>query len=79
LTWLSTISLGWIIFITILFSIPPNELAGWSIIVLAVFMFLYWHLDAKKRYTGPKLASEDELKKIESELDAAAHKGASAD
>jgi amino acid transporter len=79
-TWLNAISLGWIIFITILFSIPPNELAGWSIIILVVFMFLYWQLDAKHRYTGPILAGEDELKKIEADLDAKAHhEGASAD
>src|SRR5258706_3017635 len=51
---INVISVLWIIFITILFSIPPNELAGWSIIALGVFMFLYWQFDAKRRFTGPK-------------------------
>lgn len=43
----------WVAFITFLFSIPPNELAGWSILLLGVFMVLYWQVDAKKRFTGP--------------------------
>jgi amino acid transporter len=65
---LNWISVAWIIFITILFSIPPNELAGWSMIILVVFMVLYWQLDAKKRFTGPKPTAEVELRKLEAEM-----------
>lgn len=68
---LNWIAVAWIIFITILFSIPPNELAGWSILLLGVFMFLYWNLDAKKRFTGPKPHAEEELRKIEAQMAAA--------
>ncbi len=60
-------------FITILFSIPPNELAGWSIIILALFMFIYWQLDAKKRFKGPTPTDESELRRIEAELAKIAH------
>lgn len=63
----------WVAVITILFSIPPNELAGWSLISLCVFMYLYWQLDAKKRFTGPTPADETELRRIESEFTEAAH------
>ncbi len=69
----NVIALLWIIFITILFSIPPNELAGWSIIILSIFMFIYWQLDAKKRFKGPTPADEAELRKIEHDLQEAAH------
>ncbi len=69
----NVIALLWIVFITILFSIPPNELAGWSIILLAVFMFIYWQLDAKKRFKGPTQTDEAELRKIEHDLQEAAH------
>ncbi len=69
------LGLLWIVFITILFSIPPNELAGWSIIIVAVFMVLYWQLDAKKRFTGPKKTAEEELRRIEAEMAAAAKAG----
>jgi len=67
-TIINVLALAWIIFITILFSIPPNELAGWSIILLGVFMVLYWQLDAKKRFTGPKPHAEEELRKIEADM-----------
>ena len=69
---LNWIAIIWIVFITILFSIPPNELAGWSMIVLVVFMVLYWQLDAKKRFTGPTTADEAELRRIEAEMAAKA-------
>ncbi|MBI3005768.1 MAG: amino acid permease [Ignavibacteriales bacterium] len=51
---LNFVAVIWVCFITILFSIPPNELAGWSMLTICVFMFLYWHMDAKKRFTGPR-------------------------
>lgn len=70
---INVIALLWIIFITILFSIPPNELAGWSIIILAVFMLVYWKLDAGKRFTGPSPADETEMRRIEAELAKLAH------
>lgn len=69
----NVIALLWIVFITILFSIPPNELAGWSIIILAIFMFIYWQLDAKKRFKGPTPTDESELRRIEAELAKIAH------
>jgi len=65
---INILAVAWIVFITILFSIPPNELAGWSIIILAVFMFIYWQLDAKHRFTGPKPTAEAELRKIEADM-----------
>lgn len=65
---LNWIAIIWIVFITILFSIPPNELAGWSIIILAVFMFIYWQVDAKKRFKGPTTADEAELRRIETQM-----------
>jgi amino acid transporter len=74
-TIVNVLAIAWIVFITILFSIPPNELAGWSMIILVVFMVAYWQLDAKRRFAGPKPSAEEELRRIEAEL-AAAAKGA---
>ena len=65
---LNWLAVAWIVFITVLFSIPPNELAGWSIIIMGVFMFIYWQVDAKKRFTGPKPHAEEELRKIEAQM-----------
>ena len=66
---LNVIAVGWVAVITVLFSIPPNELAGWSIIALCLFMAFYWLVDARHRFTGPKPSSEAELRSIEAALD----------
>ena len=70
---INILAIAWIVFITILFSIPPNELAGWSIILVALFMLIYWQVDAKHRFKGPSPTDEAELRKIEADLAAAAH------
>lgn len=65
---LNIIALLWVGFITLLFSIPPNELAGWSLLLLCAFMLIYWLAHAKKHFTGPKPADETELRKIEAAM-----------
>ena len=60
---LNAIAVAWVAFITVLFSIPPNELAGWSMLALVLFMALYWVLDARHRFTGPKPSTEAELRR----------------
>jgi amino acid transporter len=64
----NAIAVAWIGFITVLFSIPPNELAGWSIALLALFMWAYWKLDARHRFSGPRPSAQQELRRIEAEL-----------
>jgi hypothetical protein len=66
---LNAVAIAWVAFITGLFSIPPNELAGWSLLALVIFMALYWAVDARHRFTGPHPTSEAELRRIEAELD----------
>ncbi len=56
---LNAIAVAWVAFITVLFSIPPNELAGWSILLLGVFMLGYWLLDARRRFIGPQPTVDD--------------------
>jgi len=70
--WINGIAIAWIAFITILFCLPPNELTLWTILGLGVVMVLYWQLDAKRRFTGPTPLSEEELRRIEAELEAMA-------
>jgi len=52
---INLVALLWVVFICLLFSMPPNELAGWSLLLLCGFMFAYWHVDAKHRFQGPQL------------------------
>ncbi|MBU2603304.1 MAG: amino acid permease [Actinobacteria bacterium] len=65
---INVISLVWILILTVLFSLPPNELAGWTMIVLAVFLVIYWFASEKRRFTGPRLMTAQELADIEGEF-----------
>ena len=62
---INAIALAWVVCITLLFSIPPNELAGWSLLLLGIFMALYWRLDAKHRFNGPQRPSATEMHRVE--------------
>ena len=62
------ICFAWVIFITLLFSIPPNELAGWTMIAFSVLLVIYWQVSEKKRFTGPRKATEAELAAVEKEF-----------
>lgn len=72
------VAVAWIVFITILFCLPPNELVLWTMVGLGVIMVLYWQLFSKKTFTGPKTTSEEELRRIEAEMAKAAAGGGGA-
>ena len=67
--WLNAAALIWILFITVLFSIPPNELAGWSLLLLGGFMAVYWFADARHRFSGPRKTSSAEVQRLEAEVE----------
>ena len=67
---LNIIAIIWIGIISIALVIPPNELVLWTTVIICLFMFIYWQVDAKKRFTGPKPTAEAELRKIEAEMSA---------
>ena len=51
---INCIAIVWTAFIVIIFSIPPNELVLWSMLLVAVFLLVYWHLAAKRTFKGPQ-------------------------
>jgi amino acid transporter len=65
---INLISIIWIVFISVLFSIPPNELAGLSIILLGVVLVAYWRLSQRHRFQGPQPATAQEIAKIEASI-----------
>ena len=72
---INVIACVYTVFIVILFCLPPNELVFWTMIALTVLLLVYWHAYEKHHFTGPKKASEEELRKIEAEMTAKAKKG----
>lgn len=64
---LNFVSVFWTLVITAFLVIPPNELVLWTTVLICLFMFVYWQIDVKKRFTGPVPADERELTRIESQ------------
>ena len=56
------IAIAWVVLITVMFSIPPNELVLWTMLIMLVKLRLYWQFWAKKRFTGPTPDDEVELR-----------------
>lgn len=66
---INVIAIVWTLFITIVFSLPPNELVLWTMLLLTVALTVYWHGHAKRRFVGPTKADEEELRRIEKEME----------
>ncbi|HJQ39814.1 MAG TPA: hypothetical protein VKB93_21935, partial [Thermoanaerobaculia bacterium] len=47
---LNAIAIVWIVFITFVFVLPPNELVLWTMLGVAVLLTLYWQLLAKRTF-----------------------------
>ncbi len=72
---INIICIVWCVFLAVIFSLPPNELVLWTMVALAVGMFLYWQLDAKRRFHGPSKADEAALRALEQQVGQAATAG----
>ncbi|HKQ36432.1 MAG TPA: amino acid permease, partial [Verrucomicrobiae bacterium] len=51
---INIVAIVWTAFIVVVFSIPPNELVLWSMLLLAVLLLVYWHTSAKHAFKGPR-------------------------
>jgi amino acid transporter len=50
---INVVAIVWTVFITIVFSIPPNELVLWSLLLLGLGMALYWRFAVRGHFRGP--------------------------
>src|SRR5215468_2696508 len=50
---LNAVAIVWVLVISIVFALPPNELVLWTMLVLAALIGLYWKLSARRRFVGP--------------------------
>ena len=53
---LNAIAILWIIFITLVFMLPPNELVLWTMLAMGLLLTLYWQVSAKRTF-GSRRAS----------------------
>jgi amino acid transporter len=61
---INVIAILWTAFIAIVFSIPPNELVLWSLLLLAFFLVLYWKFSVASHFRGPASAATPQEHKI---------------
>jgi amino acid transporter len=62
---LNVIAIVWVLFLTVVFSLPPNELVLWTMLAVAGGLVLYWQGTAKRTFVGPTVADEQALRGLE--------------
>ena len=50
---INAVTIVWVLVISIVFALPPNELVLWTMLLLAALIGLYWKLSARRRFVGP--------------------------
>jgi amino acid transporter len=50
---INIIAIAWTAFITIIFSLPPNELVLWTMLLVGVLLLIYWKGYAARHFRGP--------------------------
>jgi amino acid transporter len=47
------VAIGWILVLSVIFVLPPNELVLWTMIGVSVALVAYWYLSARRHFRGP--------------------------
>ncbi|MEW6157254.1 MAG: amino acid permease [Verrucomicrobiota bacterium] len=55
---INAIAIGWTAFIVLVFSIPPNELVLWTMLLVGGGLWIYWKSHAQKHFPGPGRETE---------------------
>jgi amino acid transporter len=50
---INVIAILWTAFITVVFSLPPNELVLWTMLLVGLLLLIYWKGYAERRFKGP--------------------------
>jgi amino acid transporter len=52
-TFVNAVALAWILFIAVVFALPPNELVLWTMLLFLLLLIVYWQAYARRRFRGP--------------------------
>ena len=67
---INVISVAWGVVITVLFIVPPNQMAGYTFGGSTVALILWYLISVRKWFKGPKaIGTEDELSRLEAQLE----------
>ena len=50
---INAVAVAWVLFITVIFALPPNELVLWTTLLFFLFLALYWFARARRNFRGP--------------------------
>src|SRR5437899_2024414 len=50
---INAVAILWVLVISVVFALPPNELVLWTMLLLGALIALYWALSARRRFVGP--------------------------
>jgi hypothetical protein len=64
----NAVALGWVFVLTVVFSLPPNELTLWTMLGVVAVLALYWWRSARHSFRGPTPADEAELQRLEANV-----------
>lgn len=56
---INVIAIVWTALITIVFSLPPNELVLWTMLLVGLLLLIYWKAFAARDFRGPVVTSAD--------------------
>ena len=56
--WINAVAVVWVIVITVVFVLPPNELVLWTMLAVGVVLVLYWKVVARSSFRGPAAYKE---------------------
>ena len=62
---INTVAIVWTLIIAVIFSIPPNELVLWTMLLVGALLWGYWHGYAKRRFHGPTQADATALERLQ--------------
>jgi amino acid transporter len=62
---INVVALAWTALIVIVFSLPPNELVLWTMLLVAALLWVYWKAYAAKYFHGPTDVDKTALLKLE--------------
>ena len=51
---INVIAIAWVVLITVVFALPPNELVLWTMLLVGAILGVYWRVSARRRFVGPR-------------------------
>ena len=52
---INAVAILWVLVISVVFALPPNELVLWTMLLLGVLLTLYWWVSARRNFVGPAM------------------------